>query len=141
MSEGPEPRRSLEEIFGQPRRGGLFESDILLPMQYLDTIRRIAETEPEKRLMLGILEDAVQCIQKYVNSRSDKGKEIYRDAEEWILEQNNDWPFSYKNICDFLGFDPDYVRQGLFRWKEKRLEGRVKAIPKGTKRISAEPQY
>ena len=37
------------------------------------------------------------------------------------MEKNSDWPFSFENICEVLGFDPAYLRQGLLRWKRKKL--------------------
>ena len=50
-----------------------------------------------------------------------KAKRLYEAAEEWILEQGHDWIFSFENICGALGFNPEYVRRGLLRWKEKKL--------------------
>ena len=39
------------------------------------------------------------------------------------MEEGSDWLFSFENICEVLGFDPQYVRQGLVRWKRKKLAG------------------
>ena len=47
--------------------------------------------EPEKKLMLAILEDAVACFQKYVFARDGKGKALFRETEDWVLEQQGDW--------------------------------------------------
>ena len=105
----------------------LFQPDTLLPAQYMETFRRKAHLEPEKRLMLSVLEDAVACYQKYLSARDAKGKALFRDAEEWIVAGDTEWPFSFENICEILGFDVEYVRQGLLRWKEQKLEGRPKA--------------
>jgi len=41
----------------------LFQPDTLLSAQYFDTLRRKTLLEPEKRLMLAILEDAINCFQ------------------------------------------------------------------------------
>jgi len=105
----------------------LFQPDTLLPAQYFETYRRKTHLEPEKRLMLAVLEDAIACFQKYIFARDGRGKNLFREAEEWILEQNNDWTFSFENICDALGFNPQYVRQGLIGWKKKKLAARPKA--------------
>ena len=104
----------------------LFQPDTVLPAQYLETFRRKAHLEPEKRLMLAVLEDAVACYQKHAGARDARGKAIFRDAEEWITEDNAEWPFSFDNICEILGFDPPYLRQGLLGWKEKNLGPRAK---------------
>lgn len=50
-----------------------------------------------------------------------KEKNIFRDAEEWIIKEDGDWLFSFENICEVLGFDPVYIREGLMRWKENKL--------------------
>jgi hypothetical protein len=104
----------------------LFQPDTLLPAQYFETFRR-KSLEPEKRLMLALLEDAIACFQRYIFARDRKGKGLFREAEEWILERNHDWLFSFENICEVLEFSPQYVREGLMRWKEKKLAERPKA--------------
>lgn len=105
----------------------LFQPDTLLPDQYLETFRRKAHLEPEKRLMLTILEDAIACFQKYLFARDGKGKLLFREAEEWVMEEGSNWLFSFENICELLGLEPRYVRQGLVRWKQKKLSERPKA--------------
>ena len=84
--------------------------------------RNDKEIEPEKRLMLAILEDAVWCFKKYLFAPEDSRNEYeFRGAEDWILDKNNEWLFSFNNICDTLGFNSSYIRQGFLRWKEKQL--------------------
>ena len=105
----------------------LFQPDTLLPAQYLETFRRKAHWEPEKRLMLAVLEDAIACFQKYLLARDGRGRAMFREAEEWMLEEESDWLFSFENICEILGFSPQYLRQGLIRWKTAKLQAQPKA--------------
>ena len=107
---------SMEE-----RVQSLFQPDTVLPAQYLDTVRRKTHLEPEKRLMLSVLEDAVACFQKYATARDPRSKSLLGEAEEWIREEGGDWLFSFDNICESLGLNPKYIRGGLRQWKEKRL--------------------
>lgn len=111
----------------EERVSSLFQPDTLLPAQYFETFRRKAHLEPEKRLVLAVLEDAIASFQKHVRASDGKGKAMFRDAEAWILEDDRDWLFSFTNICEIFGFDPQYVRQGLMRWKEAELARRPKA--------------
>ena len=111
----------------EEKMGSLFQPDTLLPAQYFDIVRRKANSEPEKKLMLAILEDAIDCFQKYIFARDGRGKGIFREAEDWILEENSDRLFSFETVCDALGFNPSYVRQGLLRWKEMALAERSKS--------------
>ena len=47
---------------------------------------------------------------------------LFRESKDWILERNDDWLFSFENICEVLGFNPGYIYQRLLRWKEMKLE-------------------
>jgi hypothetical protein len=113
---------SMEE-----RVTSLFQPDTLLPEQYLETFRRKLHLEPEKKLMLAVLEDAIACFQKYVFARDGKGRMLFQEAEDWVLDTNSDWLFSFGNVCETLGFSPEYLRQGLAHWKAAKLESRARA--------------
>ena len=111
----------------EEKMGSLFQPDTLVPAQYFETFRRKAHLEPEKRFMLAILEYAVASFQKYIFARDGRGKAIFHETEDWILEEKSDRLFSFENICDALGFNPSYVRQGLLRWKQMKLAERSKS--------------
>ncbi len=119
-------RNTAGLILGE-KSASLFQPDTLLAAQYADLYRRKSYLEPEKRLMFAILEDAINCFQKYLLAKDENGKKLYGEAEEWILEKNGDWPFSFDHICEALGFNPNYICQGLVHWKEKKLAGGSKA--------------
>ncbi len=36
------------------------------------------------------------------------------------MEKDGDWFFSFENVCETLGFYPDYIRHGLLAWKEAK---------------------
>lgn len=111
----------------EERVASLFQPDTLLPAQFLETYRRKSHMEPETRLMLAVLEDAVACFQKYVVARDERGVELFREAEQWILQEDSEWLFSFDNICESLGINPEYLRGGLVRWKHAVLQKQPKA--------------
>jgi len=78
--------------------------------------------EGEKELMMAVLQDAVECFQTYVLATKPREKRLFQEAEDWILEKNSDWFFSFENICETLQLHPDYIRQGLTCWKEAKLK-------------------
>jgi len=78
--------------------------------------------EKEEALMLAVLEDAIECFQKYLFAQNERGKRSFQEAEDWILEKNSDWLFSFHSICETLELNPDYLRQGLLRWKIAKIE-------------------
>jgi len=91
-------------------------------IEVLEKVYKKDIREGEERLMLAVLESAVEDFQKYVLARKPRGKKLFQEAEEWFLERDNDELFSFKNICDTLQLHPDYVRKGLLRWKEAKLK-------------------
>jgi hypothetical protein len=114
----------------------LFQPDTLLSAQYFENLRRKTLLEPEKRLMLALLEDAIHCFQKNLSAQTVLKKKLFNDAEEWIGERGGDWVFSFDPVCEALGFAPEYVRQGLLRWKEKQQTKRLEKHDWERKRIA-----
>src|SRR5271168_4169806 len=100
---------------------GLFEPDTLLPIQYFEAMRRKHLLEGEKRLVLSVLEDAVECYMKCIDSATNKGQRLFRDADEWINLEDKHWVFSFDNVCEMLDVNPGYLRRGLKGWKERKL--------------------
>jgi hypothetical protein len=96
------------------------QPDVLASAQY-ENVRQTKILEPEKSLMLAILEDAVRCFQENHNARCGNRKRLFGEAQRWIFQPSSDWVFSFENVCAVLGFDPQYVRCGLRRWKERDL--------------------
>ena len=109
---------------GHDRLAGLFEPDVLLPAQFFAAFRREGGLERERLLMLAVLEDAIDCYQKYAFARDPRGKQIFDEAGEWVSSDDRSWLFSFENICDTLEINADYVRRGLHEWQD-RIRGRA----------------
>jgi len=71
--------------------------------------------------MLAILKDAVSTFQADLFAANVKSSRRYEQAKAWITETDGDWVFSFENICEHLGLNPAYVRNGLLRWMENKL--------------------
>jgi hypothetical protein len=96
---------------------GLFEPDILLPNQYFAAFRRGRAVEGERRLMLAVLEDAVDSYRKYALARDPREQACFFEAREWFLSGDRSWLFAFENICDVLEMNADYLRSGLDKWR------------------------
>lgn len=92
--------------------------EIVLPAQYFAVRRSGAAQQPEKRLMLAVLEDAVSAFQRHVTARGASARRAFADAEAWIGSDDATWPFAFLNICHTLGLEPDAIRRGLYRWRD-----------------------
>src|SRR5437763_4545235 len=105
------------------RLGTLFQPDTLLPSQFFDRVRRRTEHEGERRLMIAVLEDAVDVYRKQAGNKDPRGEQLFNEAEAWIEDPDRTWLFSFQNICDVLDIDADYLRRGLREWKQRARSG------------------
>ncbi len=103
------------------RQSGLFEPDALLPAQFYAAFRGGSHVKGERRLMLAVLQDALDCYQKYAFSKDGAGRQLFQDADSWINCDDRDWYFSFENICETLEINPEYLRRGVARWRSQSL--------------------
>jgi hypothetical protein len=96
------------------------EPDAILSVQLTGSRRFDASAMPEKRLLLAVLEDAVITFQRYTTSTQRRGQRLFREAEAWIVSDDVRWTCSFQNVCDVLGFDSEYLRQGLLAWRDRQ---------------------
>lgn len=101
------------------RSFGLFEPDALLPAQFYAAFRGGSAVRGEKRLMLAVLQDALDCYQKYAFAKDGLGQQLFNEADAWIGCDDRNWYFSFENICETLEISPTYLRDGMERWKSK----------------------
>jgi hypothetical protein len=87
--------------------------DSSLAQQYFDTMRRGEHLEPEKALLIALLEDAIQSYRKFSGAQDREGKEQFREAEAWLMANDTEWIFSFNNVCDLLNLDPSFIRRGF----------------------------
>ncbi|HET9061954.1 MAG TPA: hypothetical protein VFO62_01575 [Candidatus Binatia bacterium] len=123
MTDSARDRHQAEE-----RLNDLFEPDVLLPIQYFAALKRKRFSSGEHRLLIAIMQDAVECFQKHIHARDSKRRQLYLDAESWISSEDYSGTFSFNNVCDLLGMSPEYLRQGLIDWRDRersRRRGRL----------------
>ena len=102
----------------------LFEPDVLAPHRFDDILGSGHTPDPERRLMVAILEDAVSCLSKDPRQCTTQQKKSYDEAYSWINATDAEgWIFSFDNVCETLGFDATYLRRGLNRWSARSRSG------------------
>jgi len=115
-----------------------FDSDPGAVIEFYDAMKRSTHLQPEKRLMLALLDDALKCFQKHVGAKSGRGKRLFDEVQQWFCEREIDGIFSFEQVCATLGLSPDYVRRMLENWNAAaRQSGAMKtaqAEPRGKTR-------
>lgn len=109
----------------------VFDPDIILPAQHFAAIQRKKFPSGEHRLLVALIQDAIECFQKHMHARDAKRRQLFLDAQGWIGSEDDRGVFSFNNVCMLLGMNPDYVRQGLAHWSEQSKE-----VPRSQRRRS-----
>ena len=91
----------------------------LLPEQYQELVRSHAGSEPERRLWLAILSDAIVTFQSWAHSDQRARRRACEEAARWIFANERDWPCSFLNVCDELGIAPAPLRRALLAWRRR----------------------
>ena len=97
----------------------VFDPDIILPTQHFAAIQRKRFPSGEHRLLVALIQDAIECVQKHMHARDAKRRQLFLDAQSWIGSDDDRGVFSFNNVCMLLGMNPEYVRQGLLSWCER----------------------
>lgn len=84
---------------------------------FIDNVWKTRVRNGEQRLMLAIMKEALDSFFKHLGATDKKGKAIFQEVEGWIREKDNDWIFSFENVCESVGINASYLRAGLFRRK------------------------
>jgi hypothetical protein len=110
----------MNEEFANTNLGNLIEPDTLVTHEYSKTQARTLPAEPEQVLLLAVLRDALETFQRLFGAKTTAGRRLFRESEEWIWNDESDRVFSFVHICETLGLDPRYIRQGLRKWAADR---------------------
>lgn len=96
--------------------------DIVLPSQLPALGGRIAEYG----LLIALLDDAVQCFEKYIQPKNRRERMLFEDAKSWIMStdeacghraEKHAAYFSFEYVCAVLSIDAASVRERLWRWR------------------------
>jgi hypothetical protein len=99
------------------RVGSLFQPDTLLGEDYAANFRRKIPLEPERTLLLAVLEDGIRCFQENLFASASKRRALFDEARDWLFSDDADWFCSFVSVCLLLNLEPNYIRRGLRQWE------------------------
>ena len=98
----------------------------LVPIQENDPVSARMRMSGEFRLLWTVLEDGVDSYLRYATHPSPAMQELFREAEQWIESEDDEWLCSFVSLCRAFQIDPTYLRRGLRqRLQEIRREAAV----------------
>lgn len=117
----------MNEMLG--RHGGLFQADAVFPFQFFATLPSQApRMKGEFRLLIAVLENAINCYQKYLLSTDSRLRQLHTEAAQWFSEDESvasspdEVPaLSFNYVCEVLGIEPGYLRRGLEDWCQTQI--------------------
>ena len=89
----------------------------ILPAQFYERRLGGARLQPEKRLQVAVLADAVLTFHRWAGNERARALRLFAEVEAWFDSDEADTPFAFIGICNSLSFDPTYIRRGLRRWR------------------------
>ncbi len=94
-------------------------NDTVLPAQFWGALAD-PRTEPEKRLMVAVVEEAIALVVNEPRSGGDERRAAVREAQRWFASDDRSAPFAFATICDVLGLDTGRVRTALAGWQRRQ---------------------
>lgn len=94
-----------------------------IPALQLDPTR--ARTlRPAEKLCLAVLESTIDAYRKHKNREGAKPLE-FLEAEDWLLSNDAEYAFSFRNVCEQLNISPSALRKKIFSDEElKKIKRR-----------------
>jgi len=108
---------------------GVLPEDLLipepaLPVQFKEIWHRSRAISAERALILAVLWQAADDLQKHRFARRRQQQRLYMEAYDWVASEDQRWPYSFVNLCELLQLSPEALREGLLgNAKPARLSG------------------
>ena len=72
-----------------------------------------ASVQPEKRLLLAVLEEAVRSWHRTPPAHSGPGGRRWHELVDWFASDDMSWPCAFASICETLGLARRWARDQL----------------------------
>jgi len=118
----------------------LLAPEMITPDEYFGRLRSALSDQPERRLMLAVLEETLVSYKRaLINvNKATKTEKVRRAAsrliqecEEWFESDDCNFLYNFDSICDALDIDPSNMRGGIHRLKKTILaKKRTKKTPR-----------
>jgi len=114
----------------QPTDDGI---DPLLAVQFSDHPRYDTWTG-EAHLALAVVEDAILTVRLSASVRTPRAHRLAAEAWAWLASRDTTDAFAFENLCDHLGLDAAWLRNGVRRLAGHGLTREpLEATPRGAR--------
>ena len=94
--------------------------NLVMPSQLFPEFPGESRMQAEKRLMLAVLQDAIDIMLKHGDAQNARHRRLYEETIAWILSDDTGTPFAFLNVCEALDLSASCLRRGLARLQRAR---------------------
>ncbi|MDH3443543.1 MAG: hypothetical protein OEN50_06430 [Deltaproteobacteria bacterium] len=99
-------------------------SETRMELAYVEQLNRRHFDEGAKKLMLAVLQEALNNFVQFLDAKTPEHREQFREVDSWFWRDEDEWLFSFNAIAEHLGINPSYFRVGLMRIKQSNFPSR-----------------
>ena len=97
----------------------------------------LARLQPERRLMLAVLEDVVWTLLRAPGARAENAG-LVAEAEAWLASDDATEPFAFVNVCLALDLEAESIRAAIARRRRAVAAANGRARPSPFRRMNGE---
>lgn len=98
------------ENMGYASFDSITQPECMLPAQFFAR-RTSARVEGEMRLLIAVVEDAINTYARCMTPRNHRQREELREVEAWFEGHGQSGLFAFENVCELLGVDSGRLRE------------------------------
>lgn len=106
-----------KRIYSFPENDPFSLFPFVQPEQFFAEQRSVLQRTGEYRLLVAVLQDALECWFRHRNSQRIRGQRLFRETKEWFSSHDRNRLFAFECICDHLALDPNHIRRSLLQWQ------------------------
>ena len=95
--------------------------EFLSPDQFFSDRLLVGNTAEELALQWAVFMDGLQQYWTLAENEVGRNSEEFIQEEAWVLVDDEEWPFSFAQLCDTFGLQAPSVRAALSAWKNAQV--------------------
>jgi hypothetical protein len=132
LESSGDPRMQGWERLGYASFDSITQPDCILPAQFFAR-RTAARVEGEMRLLIAVLEDAINTYLRRLMPRNNREREELAEVEAWFQTGGNGGLFAFENVCEVLGIEVSRLRDWIKSLRDGQVPARAAAAAKGAR--------
>ena len=90
-----------------------------LPLSADEGSSRFRDHMGEYVLAEAVLWQAIREFQQLASYRTRREARLFHEVDQWFLENDEKWDFSFVNLCQILDLEPTCIRAALEMWRHR----------------------